>query len=243
MVEIGVYDGNSLMAWHKYFGNFSLIAGLAGGPVGKWQTMQGLTKVEDKKYHYSSNGKKPVTIYAEADQTNEDYLNWFIKDSGGNFDIVLDDASHIPWHQLFTFAVLFPHVKEGGWYILEDLETSYWDAPDASLYDYPIEGAGVGKPPPGNAIELLKLWIDVINRAYLNDMDLHVFHKDLEHMIASITFASNCAIIRKGIPADDAPYMKNLLYGPHSDGHSHKAWTEKHKNVKLPKIPKSFEKL
>jgi hypothetical protein len=39
----------------------------------------------------------------------------------GPFDIVIDDASHASAHQQIALACLFPHVKPGGFYFIEDL--------------------------------------------------------------------------------------------------------------------------
>jgi hypothetical protein len=39
----------------------------------------------------------------------------------GPFDIVIDDASHVSAHQQIALACLFPHVKPGGSYFIEDL--------------------------------------------------------------------------------------------------------------------------
>ena len=37
------------------------------------------------------------------------------------FDIVIDDGSHILEHIIKTFTHIFPHVKKGGYYFIEDL--------------------------------------------------------------------------------------------------------------------------
>ena len=44
----------------------------------------------------------------------------------GPLDIVIDDGSHDNAHVRATFGLLFPHVREGGIYVVEDLQTSYW---------------------------------------------------------------------------------------------------------------------
>jgi hypothetical protein len=41
------------------------------------------------------------------------------------YDVVLDDASHLWGHQLLAFERLFPAVRRGGLYIIEDIETSF----------------------------------------------------------------------------------------------------------------------
>lgn len=44
----------------------------------------------------------------------------------GPLDIVIDDGSHHNVHVRATFELLFPHLREGGIYVVEDLQTSYW---------------------------------------------------------------------------------------------------------------------
>ncbi len=58
-------------------------------------------------------------------QTHEKQLNNLI-DVIGAPDIILDDGSHISSDVIFSFEVLFPRLKKGGIYIVEDTETSYW---------------------------------------------------------------------------------------------------------------------
>jgi hypothetical protein len=41
--------------------------------------------------------------------------------SDGGFDIIIDDASHASHHQQTALGTLFPFLKEGGYYIIEDL--------------------------------------------------------------------------------------------------------------------------
>lgn len=41
------------------------------------------------------------------------------------YDVILDDASHMWGHQLLALEMLFPSVREGGLYIIEDIETSF----------------------------------------------------------------------------------------------------------------------
>jgi hypothetical protein len=59
-----------------------------------------------------------------GDQSNEaDLLRW-VSTSGGQFDVIVDDGSHNPRHQLESFRVLFEHgLKPGGVYFIEDIES------------------------------------------------------------------------------------------------------------------------
>ena len=45
----------------------------------------------------------------------------------GDLDIIIDDGSHINEHVIKTFNLLFPKLKDGGIYVIEDTQTSYWD--------------------------------------------------------------------------------------------------------------------
>ena len=44
----------------------------------------------------------------------------------GKLDIIIDDGSHINHHQIKSFEILFSFLKDGGIYIIEDTQTSYW---------------------------------------------------------------------------------------------------------------------
>jgi len=44
----------------------------------------------------------------------------------GPFDIVIDDGSHVPEHVTLSFNVLFPAVADGGFYVIEDVQTAFW---------------------------------------------------------------------------------------------------------------------
>lgn len=44
----------------------------------------------------------------------------------GEIDVIIDDGSHINKHVISTFKTLFPLLKDGGIYVVEDTQTSYW---------------------------------------------------------------------------------------------------------------------
>jgi len=102
------------------------------------------------------------------------------------WDIIIDDGSHIPEHQIRTFVHLFPYVSPGGLYILEDIETSYW--PNSStIYGQTFHGSGVLETYPGNAVKLFQDLVHIMNRKY---------YADIGNM--KIRAASRCP--RRGIP-------------------------------------------
>ena len=68
-----------------------------------------------------------------ADQSNREQLGRFA-DENGLFDLIIDDGSHNVIHQQISLGLLFPYLKEGGYYIVEDLHTSFgWGGIDWGL--------------------------------------------------------------------------------------------------------------
>jgi len=68
-----------------------------------------------------------ATIFT-GDQADEAFLEEFITDSGGNFDIIIDDGGHTMDQQIKSLEHLWKTVKPGGYYFCEDMQTSYWDS-------------------------------------------------------------------------------------------------------------------
>jgi hypothetical protein len=105
LLEIGVGNGASLLMWRDYFPH-ALLYGL------------------DVK-HCPNLGLPGVTLF-QGSQADESLLEQLIASTGA-FDIVIDDGSHLWADQIASFQKLYPHVKPGGFYVIEDLHTSYWD--------------------------------------------------------------------------------------------------------------------
>ncbi|HJS86868.1 MAG TPA: class I SAM-dependent methyltransferase [Acetobacteraceae bacterium] len=104
VLEIGVLRGESLAMWAEYFRE-GRIAAIDLDPSAK-QFETDRVRVEI------------------ADQGNvADLVR--VATTHGPFDLVLDDGSHFWDHQITSFRYLFPFVKPGRFYILEDLDTSY----------------------------------------------------------------------------------------------------------------------
>lgn len=100
VLEIGVYKGNSLNAWRRYFEDAE-ITGVDIRPPPK-------TLHEDVRF-------------VQGDQGDEDFLSYLALDT---WDVIVDDGSHQMGHQKRTFERLWPSVRVGGVYICEDLFTS-----------------------------------------------------------------------------------------------------------------------
>jgi predicted O-methyltransferase YrrM len=62
------------------------------------------------------------------DQANKDALAKVLDDELGNesIELAIDDASHIYEATLASFEVIFPRLKEGGLFIIEDWAADHW---------------------------------------------------------------------------------------------------------------------
>ncbi len=180
-LEIGIGIGSSVRLWERYFPNAEL--------------------------HFidivpqSNNCYFPLrTQYHFLDQANEDALRRFVNIVGGEFDIIIDDGGHRMDQQINSFKVLFPQIKSGGLYIIEDLCTSYWTSHGGNgSLQTPLAG-------PGTALEFLKNLVEDVNHigAATSCADWRKTPPDLwarlntyEQNISSITFYSSLCIIKK----------------------------------------------
>lgn len=82
------------------------------------------------KYSATTSGSKIKTRFG-VDQSSSDELIQLKVQVFGNspIDVVIDDASHLYGPSLTTFETLFPTIRPGGAYILEDWGWAHWDNP------------------------------------------------------------------------------------------------------------------
>jgi hypothetical protein len=109
LLELGIKDGGSLLMWRDYFVS-GTVAGLDINPVdiddetGRIRTYQG--RQDD-----------PDVLERSATECAPD-----------GFDIIIDDCAHIGVLARESFRHLFyRHLKTGGWYVIEDWGTGYWE--------------------------------------------------------------------------------------------------------------------
>lgn len=171
MLEIGVAAGKSLRAWEEYFPN-AQITGLDIQP----------------RFKYTNTEK--VFIY-KGDQRNERLLIDIVK-KRGPFDIIIDDGGHRMPPQQISFKVLFPTLVSGGWYVIEDTQTSYMRA---------FKG---GYKHPRSTIEMLKESIDVLHAEHVQDIDLN--DKYPLNKIDGIFFFEKIVFIRRKPEAALQPF-------------------------------------
>lgn len=199
ILEIGADTGLSLLLWSEYFSKTAKIHGVS----------YGVDEKASKHLVCQSNPDmcKNIEIF-NGDQGDTNFLETLRQKY--KYDIIIDDGSHLPAHQIITLQKLFSALKPGGLYVIEDLETSYWDAPHASLYGYGIS-AGIGASPQVSAVEKLKQYIDVMMRYDMAHPKLSISHEDDKFF--SITFGEGLAIIQKST-YDDENHHPNIPTAP-----------------------------
>ena len=72
-----------------------------------------------------SHIKHPRFTFIRGDGGNEEDLQR-LSAAAPSFDIVIDDASHASFHQQLALKTLFPRLRDGGTYVIEDLQ---WQSP------------------------------------------------------------------------------------------------------------------
>lgn len=166
LLEIGIFEGNGVRLWENYFKNADL---------------HFIDITFDKVKYFSERSH-----YYLADQANTKDLLRVMAESGGNFDIIIDDGGHTMKQQLVSFKTLFPYLKSGGLYVIEDLHTSYWKSHEG--------GGSLSKPKAGSGtfIQFLKDLIDDIN------------------FVGARTGSANHATIPEEIQKELTPYQKEV---------------------------------
>ena len=104
LLEIGVMKGASLRMWRDFFSQGS-IYGIDIVPA--------VMFTEDRIKTFSGAQQDATFLGSVAAET-------------GPLDVVIDDGSHSVNHHLISFEILWPHLKFGGWYCIEDCFSMFY---------------------------------------------------------------------------------------------------------------------
>jgi|GEM_PF-5801391 len=125
LLEIGVQSGRSIRMWREWLGPSAHLGGIDIG---------GIPPDCGLDWSYEGPQQEPET--------------WAAAIAAGPWDMLIDDGSHNPSHQIATATALWPAVGRGGWYVIEDCNTSYW----------PREGHGNAVAWAGDRLHDLNVW-------------------------------------------------------------------------------------
>ncbi|GAB7042965.1 MULTISPECIES: class I SAM-dependent methyltransferase [Catenuloplanes] len=188
VLEIGIggyhepdAGGASLRMWKHYFGR-GLVYGL---------------DVYDK-----SVLDEPRLTTVRGDQADPDFLDDLAR-RYGPFDIVIDDGSHVSSHVITAFHALFPHVRPGGMYVVEDLHTSYW--PEWG-------GNGTDLADPATSVGFLKTLVDGLH--HRDRIHEHTYEPSYaDRHVTGLHLYHNLAFVEKGRNTEQA----NAAWRPRHD--------------------------
>lgn len=177
ILEIGIQNSESMKLWKKYFPK-AFIYGI----------------------NTNINYQDECSKIFKAEQSNLNDLKRIKSELENKIYFINDDGCHIPEHQLISFDYLFTNVLEdGGVYIIEDIEVSYWKT--GNIYNYNTK---YGFEHKSSIIEKFKLLVDYTNYNFLSDHDKYILEKKTDFLssetkrkILSISFCENCIIIKK----------------------------------------------
>lgn len=170
IMEIGVGEENSalggasLLAWREYFPNASIIG----------------LDIYDK-----SDLDQDRILTVIGDQGDATFLRE-LSISKGPFDIIIDDGSHMGSDVNTSLFSLLPLLNHGGWYVIEDIQTSYW-----ANYG----GSSFAPMCCDTPVRWLKLLVDIINSDEI--LDDEYFPLSAGFDVAELHVYHNIAFIRK----------------------------------------------
>ena len=164
ILEIGVDKGESLKIWREYFSKAKICG------------------VDINFVNFNIQGVDII----KADQTNLNDLKNICK-KYKNFDIIIDDGGHHSKQIITSFKFLFHYLNDGGFYVVEDLQTSYFPRFGGSRYNLNRKNT---------SINYFKSIIDSINYEKNNKP----FYKNsiYDGLIKYIHFYQNILIVKKG---------------------------------------------
>jgi O-antigen biosynthesis protein len=116
ILEIGISHGGSLEIWSKYFSKAKRLIGCD-------------INTNCTRLIYDAQNISIVVGNANTAITYEKILTY-----AADFDLIIDDGSHRSGDVVVSFSKYFPHLNEGGLYVVEDLHCSYWEGWQGGLH-------------------------------------------------------------------------------------------------------------
>lgn len=183
LLEIGIGGGRkegrggaSLRMWKWYFPRAQIIG----------------LDIEDKSFV-----RRPRIHTYQGSQADEAQLR-LLHEEQGPFKVIIDDGSHRSEHVRESFRVLFPLLEDGGIYVIEDTQTSYW----------PHYGGSEDLAAPHTLMNLVKDLVDGLNHVEFVDDAYEPTYTDRH--VAAVHCYHNLVFIEKGL--NDEPTNKERIF-------------------------------
>ena len=169
LLEIGCKDGASLRMWKEYFHQGKIYS---------------IDIDPESKKHEQEN----IKVFIGSQDSGSTVASACL--DAGDFDAILDDGSHVNTLTIASFKLLWPKLKVGGIYVIEDLGCSYEALQD--LHDIRNTWPGMKHNSP---------WVDLNNRRETMNLFFERLLEEMDHLrgeIFSIHFYARMCFIIKG---------------------------------------------
>lgn len=187
LLELGIYEGGSIAFWFEHFAPERYVA---------LDKKASVNSPYFDRYVAARGLADRIRTYWQTDQGNVAQLRQIVADEfkGRPLDLVMDDASHQYEPTRTSFETLFPFLRPGGLYVIEDWSWGCW--PNLSA-NFPF--------PKGT--ELPRLVSQIVEAAgsmtgqVVGSGPLHT----LRPQIASVTVTGDLVFVERGpadVPAD-----------------------------------------
>lgn len=171
LLEIGIggyrhtgQGGASLKMWKHFFPRAQIVG----------------LDLQDKRFVEADR----IKVY-QGDQSDAQLLHRIV-DEVGTPRIIVDDGSHYSHHIRATFDVLFPLLADGGYYCIEDTQTSYW----------PEWWGSEDRQSRDTSMAMVKDLVDGLNWEEFLDEGYEPSYSDLN--VKEVHCFHNLVVIRKG---------------------------------------------
>jgi len=115
--ELGILENHSMLSWREFFPNAKLYGF-------EWF---------DSRLDKAIRDSITNCTYIKMNVTDPESIEKGLTDAGSNFDILMDDSTHVFADQIKFINVAYKHLKPGGFLIIEDIFIN------AKEEDYAIE--------------------------------------------------------------------------------------------------------
>jgi hypothetical protein len=106
-LEIGVGGGESIRGWLEYFTRARIFGVDLYKDTNPWNTVGAATH---ERY-----------TFVQGPQQDPVFWQCFLADQGGDWGVIVDDGGHTSEQIIKSFDSLWPHVRPGGYYCIEDI--------------------------------------------------------------------------------------------------------------------------
>ena len=181
LLEIGIQNGGSLEIWSQYFPYARKILGCDVNP------------------HCSSLTYEDKRIAIVTGNANSPSTKRLILQHCPEFDIIVDDGSHLSSDIVKSFTEYFPNIVDGGIFVAEDLHCSYWREFEGGLFE------------PFSSVAFFKRLVDALNHEHwgVDKRREELFNgfrerygvgleETLLEQVHSVEFINSMCVVKKG---------------------------------------------